>query len=211
MATSLVRTAALGLAVAVSLVAGPSAIPAASADSVVVRLDGEVLFRVHATDELDAATRAERIERRFQTLLDRPDAIAPAVIERGPGTDERTVRLAGATIVAVTPTDAEGELAGVDELAATWASTIDDALERGRTLRDSPLERFVSEVCSRSRPPSLVSASPRSRRCRDSWQPPSRSSSSGCWGHRAPRTVSRLPADHRRPDDRDVVHNFNTA
>lgn len=142
----LIRSVALCLAVAAVLLAGPYAIVTANGDSVAVRLDGDVLFRVHATAEVDAVDRAERIERRLRTLLDRPDTNDPAVIERGPGTDERTIRVAGATIVTVTADDAEEELTGIDELAAAWASRIDDALERGRTLRNSPLERFVSEV-----------------------------------------------------------------
>lgn len=143
------RSLLLGFAMVAALsVVSPDPSSAASPEGqrVAVRLDGEVLFRVLANDELDAASRAKRIERRLRALLDRPDAIAPAIVDTGPGSGERTIRVSGATVVTVTPADAEEELTTVDQLAASWAAAIDRALERGRSLRDSPIERFVSEV-----------------------------------------------------------------
>lgn len=111
-----------------------------------VRVDGRALFRVGPTDDLDASSRAQRIERRLDALLDRPDAVTPATVEDGPGEGERSIRVAGATVVTVTPADGEEELTSVPALAQRWAAVIDDALARGAAQRSSPVERFVTEV-----------------------------------------------------------------
>ena len=146
-----VRRVAAGRVVRTLLVAWLAVLPPGPVNAVEdglvsVRLDGRILFQVGPNDELDAASRGQRVERRLATLLDRPAQIESAVVERGPTNEQRTIRVAGATVVTVTPADAEEELTTVDALAGRWAVIIDDALERARTVRDSPAERFVTEV-----------------------------------------------------------------
>ena len=51
-------------------------------ERVTVRVDGRAVFRVGAAGEQDAGVRARAIERRIQTLLQNPDVIAPARVER---------------------------------------------------------------------------------------------------------------------------------
>ena len=110
--------------------------PAARAqeETAPVRVDGRTIFRVGPAADADAATRANRIQSRLELLLDSPRAIPAAEINPSrPG--ERTITVADVPIVTVTDTDAADNLMTVDELAAQWAATIDDALAEGRQRR----------------------------------------------------------------------------
>lgn len=92
-----------------------------------VHVDGRTIFSVGPIGDLDAATRADRVEGRLAALLDNPDAIAPAaVVTTGP--NERSITIAGTTIATVTEADAEDNLTTLDALAAEWAAIIDQAL-----------------------------------------------------------------------------------
>ena len=113
-------------------------------ERVTVRVDGRALFRVSATDEVDAATRARRIEQRIATLLQQPTAIAPSIVEGSVG--ERVISVAGVPIVTVTEVDAQDNLTTLDPLAAQWSQIIDVALQRGRERRLSGWGRFTAEV-----------------------------------------------------------------
>ncbi len=53
----------------------------AQAERETVRVDGRAVFRVGAAGEQTAAARARAIERRLGTLLENPEAIAPARVE----------------------------------------------------------------------------------------------------------------------------------
>jgi small-conductance mechanosensitive channel len=114
---------------------------------VTVRLDGRAVIRVGPAAVVDADTRARRIESRLELLLESPAAITLARVEpTGPNGAERAISVAGVTVVTVNEADAEENLLGVDELAAQWASAIDQALSAARDVRTTPWGRFSSEV-----------------------------------------------------------------
>lgn len=116
-------------------------------ERVTVRLDGRAVFRVGPSDDADAATRARRVEGRLELLLENTSAIVPATVEEtGPDNAERTIAVAGVTVVTVSEADAEENLLSVDQLAAQWAGAIDDALALARDSRVSAWGRFSSEV-----------------------------------------------------------------
>jgi small-conductance mechanosensitive channel len=128
------QTRLLWLLLALLLAASLPAAAHAQDDTAPVRVDGRTIFRVGPADDADAATRANRIESRLETLLDNPRTIAPAVIEAS-RPDEKIVTVSGVPIVTVTETDAENNLTTVDALAAQWAAAIDNALAEGRERR----------------------------------------------------------------------------
>lgn len=100
-----------------------------------VRLDGRTVLRLGPNEELDAVTRANRVEQRLFTLLENPDSIAPAIIEFSG--DERIIAVSGVPIVTVTETDAEDNVTTLDALATQWAQVIDTQLQRGRERRQT--------------------------------------------------------------------------
>ncbi len=133
----------------VALITLGAATPAAAQDErVTVRLDGQALFRVGPTADADAATRAQRVERRLATLLENPQAIVAARIELPANSDERIVTVAGVPVVTVIQADAEDNLTTPEALAALWAQRIDTALADGRARRLGPGGRFLAEVQS---------------------------------------------------------------
>lgn len=102
------------------------------------------MFRVGAAGETTASTRAAQIERRLTTLLQNPQAIAPAVVQAQ--NETRVITVAAVPVVTVTTADAQENLIGVDALAAQWAQSINAALTRGRENRETRLGRFSSEI-----------------------------------------------------------------
>lgn len=136
------RSLATLLAILLSL---PAAV--AQAEQVMVRLDGQAMFRVGAIGELDAPTRARQIERRMNRLLENPDAIAPPRIETtNANNTDRVITIAGVPIITVTETDAQDNLTTVKVLVTQWSQAIDTTLERASNRRLSPGGRFVAEV-----------------------------------------------------------------
>lgn len=129
---------------ALALLAVGAAPSLAQEERVTVRLDGRALFRVSAAEGLEADARARRVERRLVALLERPQAIAPARVERSD--TERIVTVTGAPVVRVTETDAQENLTTVDALAAQWSAAVDRALVRGASRRQSSAARFAAEV-----------------------------------------------------------------
>lgn len=112
---------------------------------VTVRIDGRTLFRVGPSAEVDARTRARRIEQRIATLLQSPTTIPPAIASLTPEGDW-VVTVAGVPVVNVTQTDAEDNLTTSPALAGQWALALDAALERAHERRQSAWGRFVTEV-----------------------------------------------------------------
>lgn len=130
--------------------------PAPPSEPAPVRLDGRTLFHVGPIEEISAADRAARVESRMAALLENPEAIVPAVIER-PDPEQRNISVADATIVTATTDDAEDNVMELDELAQEWAAIIDtalaDALDRRQTGRwsavvliDSAFARLLESV-----------------------------------------------------------------
>ncbi len=113
-------------------------------ETVTVRVDGRSLFRVGGAGNTTAANRAAQIERRLNSLLEKPEAIAPAQI--GAQGEERVINVAGVTVATVTTADAQEVLTTAAALAAQWATSVNAALERGRSRRLSSGGRFLNEI-----------------------------------------------------------------
>lgn len=66
------------------LVATVASVPLAPAqdERETVRVDGRAVFRLGPVGDREATVRVRRIEQRLATLLDNPQAIAPARVER---------------------------------------------------------------------------------------------------------------------------------
>ena len=119
----------------------------AQAERSTVRVDGRAVFRVGAAGEQTADERARAVERRLGTLLENPEAITPARIERSmTNSSDRIVSVAGVPVVTVSETDAQENLVTADALAASWAEIVNTTLARGRQDRVSAWGRFRSEV-----------------------------------------------------------------
>lgn len=143
------RVAVFFLCALVSLFGSASASVGAQDDGrSAVSLDGRTLFRVGATDDQDSAARASRVEQRLALFVENPGAIQTAAVETDPSDrSQRIITIAGVPIVTVSESDAaDNASASVDALAGAWAATIDDALERATSRRDSAWERFFTEV-----------------------------------------------------------------
>lgn len=126
----------------------PPSLPALAQDvRATVRVDGRAVFRVGAAADLSASERARRVESRIHSLLQNPQAVAPARVEPSAtnGAD-RVVTVSGVPVVTVTESDAQDNLTTADALAAQWSQAIDAALERGRARRTSAWGRFAGEV-----------------------------------------------------------------
>lgn len=132
--------------VAVLLGIDPASVVAQD-DRSTVRVDGRPVFRVGATADTDASRRTEQIERRLETLLQNPEAIAPVLIESsGPDGENRVLSVAGVPVVTVIPSDAEDNLTGIDALAIQWAQSLDRELTQAQERRLVWGGRFVAEV-----------------------------------------------------------------
>jgi small-conductance mechanosensitive channel len=116
-------------------------------DQVTVRIDGRAVVRVGAAGELNADARARQIERRLGRLLETPQAIGPARIERGdPADTSRVIIVSGIPVATVTRSDAEENFLPLDALASQWARAIEATLSRAKDRRSTPGARFVAEV-----------------------------------------------------------------
>jgi small conductance mechanosensitive channel len=144
--------AARGWLLLLAVLALLAPLPAAAQDErVTVRVDGVAVLRVGPLGDVDAATRARRIEGRIAALLDSGAPIPPAVIEppvgAGDEDTERVITVGGVPIVTVTQADAEDALLpSTAELALQWTQAIDNALQQAAARRTTAWGRFVAEV-----------------------------------------------------------------
>ena len=134
------------LIVASFLLALSANVATAQVEQVPVRLNGTSVLEVAGTEDESAATRAARIERRLQRIVDRRDLAGTPDVVPGPTPDVRVIRLQGLPIVSVTQADAEEAVMTVDALAGQWASSISQALIHARAARTSSWRRFTEEV-----------------------------------------------------------------
>lgn len=112
-----------------------------------VRVDGRAVFRVGPTGREEATARAATIERRVGALREKPEAIAPVVVEPGgEGGDSRVLSAAGVPVVTITPEDAQDNLVSIDALAAQWSDAFDRALTRSKEQRQTGWGRFRTGV-----------------------------------------------------------------
>lgn len=105
-----------------------------------VQVSGRTLFDVTGNGRLSAVERANRINRRLQTLIERNDPVRPFgpndVRTEGP---QANITLGGDVIMAVTPADAQDSLATPGELALLWGQKMAGAVADARALRTNPL------------------------------------------------------------------------
>jgi len=148
------RTYRIGHLLMLLLIALVACVAPANAqdERVTVRVDGAAVLRIGPLGELDAATRAQRIETRIGALLQNPQTIAPAVIDPrtsdDPGdTRDRVISVSGVPIVTVTQTDAQDSLLpSTSALATQWAQAIDTALQQAAARRETDRGRFIADV-----------------------------------------------------------------
>lgn len=136
-------------AVLLLLVATVTSVPLAPAqdERETVRVDGRAVFRLGPVGDMEATARVRRIEQRLATLLDNPQAIAPARVEpSGADGTERVITVAGVPVVTVTEVDAQDHVTTVEALSTQWARVLDQALQRTRERRMSAWGRFAAEV-----------------------------------------------------------------
>lgn len=114
-----------------------------------VRLDGRAVLRLAASGSQSAHDRVRQVEARLQSLLEHPDALAPARVEPAAGAaSDRVITVAGVPVVTVTDGDAHDNLSSVPALAVQWAQAIERALNRARERRLGIGGRFGAEVQS---------------------------------------------------------------
>ena len=114
-------------------------------ERITVRVDGRTVFRVGEMDDLSAAERVQRIERRMNTLLETPAVIVPSRIEQT-GETEYVISVAGVPVVTVTESDAEDNVVSADALAGQWARAIDNVMLPARDRRTTRWGRFSADV-----------------------------------------------------------------
>jgi len=112
-----------------------------------VRLDGRALFRIGPNEALEARPRAREVEKHLAAVLETPQGITRARIEKtGELRDNRQISVAGRPLVMVTPMDADANGKALDTLAQEWAALIDRALATAVERRGSERSRFVTSV-----------------------------------------------------------------
>jgi small conductance mechanosensitive channel len=112
-----------------------------------VRLDGDLIFRVGPSGQMTADVRAQQIESRLDALVERPGGNLEPVVRRDDA-DRASflIVVAGTTIVTVTPDDAAANGTTAEQLAASWADQLRDALAQARDRRSSAWQRFRAQV-----------------------------------------------------------------
>lgn len=118
----------------------------AQADLAPVRLNGVPVIEVGGSEDESARSRAERIERRLQRVIDRPDLVGVPRVGPGSAPDTRVIELQGLPIVTVTRADAEEAVTTADVLAQEWAAALERAIDQARASRLSPWRRISDEA-----------------------------------------------------------------
>lgn len=118
----------------------PDPAEAPSLGSAPVRVENRRLFEVIGTEEMPAAQRAERINRRLQALIEREEPIplfsaADVRLENG----LPLITIGGEPVMVVTEDDAADVLATPQELALQWGRLMAEAVRETRSGRENPL------------------------------------------------------------------------
>lgn len=113
--------------------AAPVAAPAA-ADSTTyfadVSVRGRPIFQVGSLADIDAAARAEIINRRIASLLARTDTPPAVTVQLSPEGEWATLQSNNRVLMTVTQQDAQDFGLEVEELAQIWAEQLNQALDR---------------------------------------------------------------------------------
>lgn len=142
------RPCAIGLLLLILLISRPvyaqeAAQPPASSGAVLyapVRLGGRTLFEIPGTEDETAVARANRINRRLETLVARDEPVrpfGPEDLRKREG--QPLITLGDEAIMVVTAVDAEDSLATPEELALLWGQKMAAAVADARELRQNPL------------------------------------------------------------------------
>jgi len=95
-----------------------------------VLVRGRPVFQVGSVADIDAAQRAEVINRRIASVLSRTDTVEPITVQPIPDRDLATLQLNDRVLMTVTEQDARDFGVTVDALARDWAGILDAALEK---------------------------------------------------------------------------------
>ena len=117
-----------------------SAAQGQSGSTAAVRLDGRKLFDIGGSRGVSGSDRAAKIVRRLETLINRPETIAPPTIrdstENG---GESLILFEGDPILTVTEADAQDHLTSRRDLAVLWSERMADAAAEAQAARKNPL------------------------------------------------------------------------
>lgn len=120
--------------------AAPAVAPADTAYAP-VRVEGRTLFEVMGSQGLTAAERADRINRRLNSLIDRAEPVRPFntqdVVTRG---GQTLITLGGDPILSVTDADAQDSLSTRQELALLWGGKMATAVADARASHANALK-----------------------------------------------------------------------
>lgn len=105
-----------------------------------VIVEGRRLFEVMGTPELSAAARAERVNRRLRSLIDRGEPVLPFTeADLRPLGKGFRITLGGDPVMDVAPADAEDNLTTPRELALLWGGKLSIAVADARAARLNPV------------------------------------------------------------------------
>ena len=111
-----------------------------------VRIDGDLVIRVGPSGTMTADVRAQQIESRLSLLVQRSTGTLTTSIGPAEAKSGRDIALGGMDVMTVTAEDAAANGETVDRLAAAWADTIRDAVQKARDRRTSAWHRFGAQV-----------------------------------------------------------------
>lgn len=106
-----------------------------------VQLEGRPLFELLGARGLNATDRADRVNRRLESLADRRVPL-PLFSETdlNDSGHETVIRLAGEPVLSVTQADAQDALTTRKELAATWGEKMRQAVQEAQESRGNPMK-----------------------------------------------------------------------
>jgi len=139
-----------------------------------VRVGNRTLFEVLGDGKLTAGQRADRINRRLQTLIERRDPV-PAFTDQGVkgAGDRQLIRLGGEPVMEVTPQDAEDNFSTPRDLALSWGRKMAAAVADARAARSNPLRGAgILMWSSITRRPAALRSTRSGRRTASSTAPP---------------------------------------
>lgn len=122
--------------------ANPAASPATDSTAYApVKIEGRKLFEVMGTAGLTASERADKVNRRLESLIARGDAVRP--FDRQDlvtANNATTITLGGEPVLTVTDSDAQDALSTREELALLWGAKMATAIADARATRSNPLK-----------------------------------------------------------------------
>ena len=150
LAIALVLTTALGLApTAFAQTVAPASPAPASPAMAPIEVGGRELFSVTGGSEAEALQRADLINARLQTLIERRAPVkrwSPGDLQNRNGAP--TIILGGEEVLSITPGDAVANQSSVPQLAQEWGYALSSAVRTSRVTSDGPLSGIAVTVAS---------------------------------------------------------------